>query len=72
MARARTDRDPRGFGSATAILMLLAVLLAASALFVSGQAWSRSNDAESSVAAARGVRDGDRVRRLMTLAARRT
>ena len=55
MARARGDGDPRGFGLATAILMLLAVVIAASALFVAGQAWSKSNDAESSVAAASGT-----------------
>jgi FtsP/CotA-like multicopper oxidase with cupredoxin domain len=55
VARARTDGDPRGFGLSTAILMLVAVVLAMSALVVAGQAWSRSNDAESSVAAASGT-----------------
>jgi FtsP/CotA-like multicopper oxidase with cupredoxin domain len=35
-------------------MMLLAVVLAASALLVAAQAWSRSNDAESSAAAASG------------------
>lgn len=55
MARARNDGDPRGFGLATAILMLMAVIVAVSALFVAGQAWSRSNDAESTVAAASGT-----------------
>ncbi len=52
--RAGEERDPRGFGVATSMFTLLTAVLALAALAVAGSAFSKSNDAETSAAAANG------------------
>jgi manganese oxidase len=54
MARRKKGDDPRGFGIATSTFMLLTVIFAFVALVVAGTALSKSEDAQSSAAAAGG------------------